>query len=85
MPKQYRLVPTRTFLKSIEKLDKQTKNRVANALQALKDNPFRGKKLTNKTPGTWRIRVGDYRIRYDIENEDIILYLVRHRKDIYKD
>ena len=85
MPKQYRLVPTRTFLKGIEKLDKQTQKRIAEALQALKDNPFHGKKLTNKTTGTWRIRVGDYRIRYDIENEEVILYLVRHRKDIYKD
>jgi len=32
-----------------------------------------------------RIRVGDYRIRYDLEGEEILLYRVRHRRDIYPD
>jgi len=85
MPQQYRLIPTKTFLKNLEKLDKQTKKRVSEALQELKDNPYRGKKLTNKEFGIWRFRVGDYRIRYDIEKDSVLLYLVQHRKDIYKD
>ena len=33
----------------------------------------------------WRIRVGDYRIRYDIEGDRVLLYRVRHRRDIYRD
>ena len=32
-----------------------------------------------------RIRVGDYRIRYDLEGEEILLYRVRHRRDMYPD
>jgi mRNA-degrading endonuclease RelE of RelBE toxin-antitoxin system len=35
--------------------------------------------------GQWRIRVGDYRIRYDIEGNRVLLYRVRHRKDIYRE
>jgi len=85
MPQQYHLIPTRTFLKTIEKLDKQIKRRVSEALQEMKDNPYRGKKLTNKEIGIWRFRVRDYRIRYDIEKDSVLLYLVQHRKDIYKD
>ena len=32
-----------------------------------------------------RIRVGDYRIRYDLEGEEVLLYRVRHRRDMYPD
>lgn len=85
MPSNYHLVPTKLFLKDLEKLDKQTKKRVSEALHILKNDPYRGKKLTNKEFGIWRFRVGDYRIRYDIEKNSIVLYLVQHRKDIYKD
>ena len=85
MLKQYRLIPTRSFLKNLEKLDKQTKNRVSEAIQILKDNPYRGKKLINKKFGIWRIRAGDFRIRYDIEKDSVILYIVQHRKDVYKE
>jgi mRNA-degrading endonuclease RelE of RelBE toxin-antitoxin system len=28
--------------------------------------------------------VGDYRIRYDIEGDQVLLYRIRHRKDIYR-
>jgi hypothetical protein len=69
MPQQYRLIPTKTFLKNLEKPDKQTKKRVSQALQEIKDNPYRGEKLTNKKFGKWRFIVGDY----------------QHRKDIYKE
>jgi mRNA interferase RelE/StbE len=85
MPQNYHLVPTRTFLRNLKKLDKETRERISEALKAIKDKPYRGKKLTNKEFGIWRFRTGDYRIRYDIDNDAIVLYLVKHRKDIYKD
>ena len=31
------------------------------------------------------MRVGDYRIRYDIEGIRVLLYRVRHRRDIYRE
>lgn len=37
-----------------------------------------------KGEGQWRIRWGDYRVRYDIEEDDVILHSVRHRKEIYR-
>ena len=33
--------------------------------------------------GQWRIRVGDYRLRYDIIGSDVVLYSFRHRRDVY--
>lgn len=42
-------------------------------------------KLTEVNPGMgqWRIRVGNYRLRYDIIGEDVVLYSFRHRKEAY--
>ena len=41
------------------------------------------KKLTNFTP-EYRLRVGDYRVLFEAENDKIIIYRIRHRKEIYR-
>jgi len=41
------------------------------------------KRLTSFTP-EYRLRVGDYRILFEIEEEKLIIYRIRHRKDAYK-
>ncbi|MFH1568669.1 MAG: type II toxin-antitoxin system mRNA interferase toxin, RelE/StbE family [Gemmatimonadota bacterium] len=33
--------------------------------------------------GQWRLRVGDYRLRYDIIGHDVVLYSFRHRREVY--
>lgn len=42
-------------------------------------------KLTGAKPGMgqWLIRQGDYRLRYDIFHQDVVLYCFRDRKDAY--
>ncbi len=39
--------------------------------------------LTNFTP-EYRLRVGDYRILFEIVEDKLIVYRIRHRKDAYK-
>ena len=41
------------------------------------------KRLTNFTP-EYRLRVGDYRVLFEIENKNIIVYRVRHRREVYR-
>ena len=41
------------------------------------------KKLTNFTP-EYRLRVGDYRVLFEVEADKIIVYRVLHRKDAYQ-
>ncbi len=41
------------------------------------------KQLTNFTP-EYRLKVGDYRILFEIEEEQLIIYRIRHRKEAYK-
>jgi mRNA interferase RelE/StbE len=42
------------------------------------------KRLTNFTP-EYRLRVGDYRVLFEIEEANhVVVYCVRHRRDAYR-
>jgi mRNA interferase RelE/StbE len=82
---RYELVISNRFRRDLRRLDAQVHRRVLAALDELQANPYQGQQLTEVQIGQWRIRVGDYRIRYDIEGNRVLLYRVRHRKDIYRD
>jgi mRNA-degrading endonuclease RelE of RelBE toxin-antitoxin system len=87
MSKEYRLVPSRTFLKDLGKLPADMKPKVEKVLLELKEDPHSSRntrKLTNVDIGKWRVRIGDWRLRYDIEGDEIQLHVIRHRRDVYK-
>ncbi len=52
----------------------------------LKDNPRNSNSLKMKNAQGYRLRVGNYRILYDIDdvNQTITLRRVAHRRDIYR-
>jgi mRNA interferase RelE/StbE len=78
------VIPTR-FRRDLRRLPADTHRQVVDMLEALERDPYQGTKLINVSLGAWRVRVGDYRIRYDIEGNQVLLYRVRHRRDIYRD
>jgi mRNA interferase RelE/StbE len=41
------------------------------------------KKLTNFTP-EYRLRIGNYRVLFEVENNKIVIYRIIHRKEAYK-
>ncbi|PIW23049.1 MAG: addiction module toxin RelE [Candidatus Aquicultor secundus] len=87
MAKEYRLVPSKLFLKDLEKLPADIKPRVEKTLLELKKDPHSTpniKKLRNVDIGEWRLRIGDWRLRYDVVGNDILLHIIRQRKDVYK-
>jgi mRNA interferase RelE/StbE len=87
MPQTYRLVASKTFLKDLEKIPAEIRPRVMEALLKIKKEPYSSKdikKLTSVKLGQWRLRIGDYRLRYDVAGQEIKLRIIRHRKDIYR-
>jgi len=68
-------------LSAISKPDAQS---VADAIYAL-ENGLTGniKKLTNHTP-EYRLRVGDWRVLFEVSKDKIIIYRIRHRKEAYR-
>lgn len=68
------------------KLPRNTQTVLSSAITALADNPRPPgvKKLTNAAQRTYRIREGDYRIVYDIEDEvlRVLVVCVSHRREV---
>ena len=86
---KYRLVVTSGFERDLRKTKKNLQIKLIDMLEELSMNPFTRsglniKKLAGFRLGRYRLRVGDYRVTYDVAGKDIIIYAVKHRKDIYK-
>ena len=75
--------------KEFKKLDRPVQEIIKNKLDILAQNPEilknNIKQLKGKYSGLFRLRVGNYRIIYKIDNEKILIVIVRigHRKEIY--
>lgn len=70
-------------LKDLSKLPTNIQNQIISKLEVLENN-LQGdiKKLTNFTP-EYRLRVGDYRVLFEIEKDTIIIYRIKHRSQSY--
>ena len=73
--------------KDLNRLAPDIFQRVINAIHGLKESPRPpgSKKLAGSPPG-WRIRVGDYRIIYDIDDRAkcVRVLRIRHRREVYR-
>ena len=78
-----------TAVKSLQDIDKGQARRILKYMKervAQSDDPRAfGKALTSNLSGFWRYRVGDYRVIAEIQNERVVVLVLRvsHRKDVY--
>ncbi len=74
--------------KDFQKLDPSLQKPIYQALIKLSTSrtPQQFKTLKGKNIAQYRLRVGDYRILYDVYNEDNVVLIIRigHRRDIYR-
>ncbi len=82
----YTILVERYAQKQILKLDKKVIPLIKNAIAKLAENPRPNGYKNLKGEEAYRIRVGDYRIIYEIDNDKIIVTVVSvgHRKEVYK-
>jgi mRNA interferase RelE/StbE len=73
--------------KAFRSIHPQGRRRIKDAIEALADDP----RPAGSIPlvggdGEWRIRVGDYRIVYDIEDRKLVILVLRigHRREVYR-
>lgn len=83
---KYSLVFKESSEKDLRKIPKSAVKSILKKLIDLESNPYPHgiKKLIGSE--FYRIRIGDYRIIYSIDNKlkSVIIFYIRHRKDVYK-
>ncbi len=76
--------------KELRKLDRQAQQEILRYLReriATDEDPRRfGKLLSRDMAGLWRYRVRDYRMICNIEDDKLVVLVLRagHRKDVYE-
>lgn len=82
----YSIEITRKAQKALSKIPGNYQDKIISTIHGLADEPFppSTKKLSGRE--AWRIRVGVYRIIYEVHQDvlSIVVVLVGHRKDIYR-
>jgi mRNA interferase RelE/StbE len=82
---RYSVELTSAAAKQVRKLDAAARARVLRALAGLADEPRpSGVKKLVGTDNAWRIRVGDYRVIYEIDDGIVVVVVFRvaHRRDV---
>lgn len=71
----------------MRKLDPQARRRLQATIELLADvpRPPAAKKLVD-SGGAWRVRIGDYRVIYDIYDDRLVVLVLQvgHRREIYR-
>jgi len=82
---EYRIELRPAAVRALRKLDPQVRRRVQGAIALLAQDPRPpGARALQGRPGL-RVRVGDYRIIYTVDDDVLLVVVVRlgHRRDVY--
>ena len=83
----FKILYAKSVQKDIKNLDNKTKEKIRKAIENLKNFPNipNIKSLKSHPLADYRLRVGDYRILFDVDWENKTIYILKigHRKDIY--
>ena len=78
---------SRRVEKEIADLPREVRHRLVQAIRKLAEDPRpRGaRKMVGEMRGAWRIRLGDYRISYDVDDDQrlVIILAALHRRQAY--
>ena len=87
MPLTYKIVLDKKVIKDLKKIDKTWQKKIIQTIETtLTTEPYSGKKLVGNLSDYFRVRVGDYRVIYEIFDEIVTVEIIKikHRKNIYK-
>ena len=76
----------RSAARELARIAKLARERIVGAIDGLAGNPFAGSALKGELRGLRRIRVGEYRIVYEVQETELVVLVirVRHRRDVYR-
>ena len=73
-------------VRELGRVAKPHRTRIIAAIDRLAENPHLGASLKGNLRGLRRLRVGDYRIVYEVRDDELVVLVVRiaHRRDVYR-
>jgi len=81
----YRLLYTKSAVKDIAKRDIVVKKQLRKKLEEFIKNPLTyATRLTDSKLGMYRLRIGNYRMVFDLDGRSVVVLRIRHRKEVYK-
>lgn len=82
----YRVIIERSAWRQLMKLDDKTQDRISDAIYALEKDPRPlGCKKLKGAQFSYRVRVGDYRVLYEVHDDVLVVLVVTigDRKEVY--
>ncbi|WP_456479698.1 type II toxin-antitoxin system RelE family toxin [Nautilia sp.] len=83
----FKLVYAKSIKKDIKNLDTKTKEKLKNEIEKLQHFPNLSqiKRLKSYPFADFRLKVGNYRVLFDVdfENQELHILKIAHRKDLY--
>lgn len=71
-------------VKDLKLFPVRIQDRILAGIEKMRDNLFGDvKRLTDYT-FEYRLRIGEYRVLFEIEDQRIVIYRIRHRRDAYR-
>jgi mRNA interferase RelE/StbE len=72
--------------RELSKLEPAVRRRLARRIDRLTQDPRAGAVKLRGAEDVWRVRVGDYRIVYQVHDDRLLILVIRigHRRDVYR-
>jgi mRNA interferase RelE/StbE len=82
----YSLRIKKSAAKALTKIAKPDRLRLIEAIDRLRSEPHAGGVLKGEFSGLRRLRVGDYRVVYEVIDEELVVLVIRvgHRRAVYR-
>jgi mRNA interferase RelE/StbE len=82
----YKVAFSKEAARTLEKLTPQMQRRIITALEKIKANPLKGKRLRGGLEGLFSLRIGEMRVVYEIDStkQVVVVHGIGPRGDIYK-
>jgi mRNA interferase RelE/StbE len=81
----FNLLYTQRASRDVGNLERHIRLRIAKSLLRFQEDPLKyAEKISDSKLGSYRFRIGDYRVIFDIEGQDVVILRIGHRREIYR-
>ncbi|MEB3882058.1 type II toxin-antitoxin system RelE/ParE family toxin [Lyngbya sp. CCY1209] len=82
----YQIRIPKAVQKQLQKIPDPNKQRIIENLLQMREDPRLGNAIKMKNSQGYRLRIGDYRILYDIDdaNQIVTIRRIAHRREVYR-